>query len=88
MTETASATSTGDPLHETAGGWRGLIDGEALKAAIYPVIGRACLGSSAREWLTLDEAAVLLGRPLEQVERASRGGPFIPAEEVFRQIGD
>jgi hypothetical protein len=79
-----------------------------------------------REWLTLDEAAEVLGRPLEQVERAiragflrvrrkgtrchvtlqacrtflaeeradlraaraSRGGPFIPAEEVFRQIGD
>jgi predicted DNA-binding antitoxin AbrB/MazE fold protein len=35
MIETASATSDGDPLHETAGGWRGLIDGEALKAAIY-----------------------------------------------------
>jgi predicted DNA-binding antitoxin AbrB/MazE fold protein len=35
MIEIASATSDGDPLHETAGGWRGLIDGEALKAAIY-----------------------------------------------------
>jgi len=34
MIETASATAAGDPLHETAGGWRGLIDGEALKAAI------------------------------------------------------
>ena len=33
--ETASATSAGDPLTETAGGWRGLIDAEALKAAIY-----------------------------------------------------
>ena len=33
--ETASATSAGDPLKETAGGWRGLIDAEALKAAIY-----------------------------------------------------
>ncbi len=33
--ETASATSAGDPLRETAGGWRGLIDAEALKAAIY-----------------------------------------------------
>jgi excisionase family DNA binding protein len=79
-----------------------------------------------RELLTLDEAAEVLGRPREHVERviragflrvrrkgtrryvtvqacrtflaeeradldaahASRGGRFIPAEEVFRQIGD
>lgn len=33
--ETASAMSVGDPLRETAGGWRGLIDADALKAAIY-----------------------------------------------------
>ena len=33
--ETALATSAGDLLKETAGGWRGLIDAEALKAAIY-----------------------------------------------------
>ena len=33
--ETASTTSSGDPLRETAGGWRGLIDAEALKEAIY-----------------------------------------------------
>ena len=79
-----------------------------------------------RELLTLDEAAQVLGRPREHVERAirarflrvrrkgtrcyvtvqacrtflaeeradldaahaSRGGQFIPAEDVFRQIGD
>ena len=79
-----------------------------------------------RELLTLDEAAEVLGRPREHVERviragflrvrrkgtrwyvtvqacqaflaeeradlhaahASRGGPFIPAEEVFRQVRD
>ena len=79
-----------------------------------------------RELLTLAEAAEVLGRPLEHVERAirggflrvrrkgtrcyvtvqacrtflaeeradlraahaSRGGPFIPAEDVFRQTGD
>ena len=34
MIETASTTPAGDPLRETAGGWRGLIDAEALKAAI------------------------------------------------------
>ena len=79
-----------------------------------------------RELLTLDEAAEVLGRPREHVERAiragflrvgrkgsrsyvtvqacrtflaeeradleaahaSRGGRLIPAEDVFRQIGD
>jgi hypothetical protein len=79
-----------------------------------------------RELLTLDEAAEVLRRPREHVERAiragflptrrkgtqcyvtvqacraflaeeradleaaraSRGGRFIPAEEVFRQVGD
>ena len=34
MIETASTTPAGDPLRETAGGWLGLIDAEALKAAI------------------------------------------------------
>ena len=29
----AAARSAGDALRETAGGWRGLIDAEALKAA-------------------------------------------------------
>jgi predicted DNA-binding antitoxin AbrB/MazE fold protein len=33
--ETASTTSSGDPLRETAGGWRDLIEAEALKEAIY-----------------------------------------------------
>jgi len=32
--ETSSAASSGDWLRETAGGWRNLIDAEALKAAI------------------------------------------------------
>ena len=34
MIETSSTIPAGDPLRETAGGWRGLIDAEALKAAI------------------------------------------------------
>ena len=33
--DTAPSTPSGDPLSETAGGWRGLIDAEALKEAIY-----------------------------------------------------
>jgi hypothetical protein len=34
--ETASPTTpSGDPLRDTAGGWRGLIDAGALKEAIY-----------------------------------------------------
>jgi predicted DNA-binding antitoxin AbrB/MazE fold protein len=33
--DTGPATPSGDPLHETAGGWRGLIDAEAFKEAIY-----------------------------------------------------
>jgi hypothetical protein len=33
--ETGSTTSSADPLRETAGGWRDLIDAEALKEAIY-----------------------------------------------------
>jgi hypothetical protein len=28
-------TSAGDPVHDTAGGWRGLLDADALKKAIY-----------------------------------------------------
>lgn len=33
--DTGPLTPSGDPLNETAGGWRGLIDAEALKDAIY-----------------------------------------------------
>jgi predicted DNA-binding antitoxin AbrB/MazE fold protein len=33
--ETHAATPSGDPVHETAGGWRGLIDAETFKEAIY-----------------------------------------------------
>ena len=33
--ESGVTPAPGDPLRETAGAWRGLIDGEALKEAIY-----------------------------------------------------
>lgn len=32
---TSPAAPAGDPLRDTAGGWKGLIDAEALKRAIY-----------------------------------------------------
>jgi predicted DNA-binding antitoxin AbrB/MazE fold protein len=33
--ETRAATPSGDPVQDTAGGWRGLIDAETFKEAIY-----------------------------------------------------
>jgi Protein of unknown function DUF104 len=35
LTIDTGPSSSGDPLHETAGGWRGLIDAEAFKEAVY-----------------------------------------------------
>ena len=35
LTIDTGPSASGDPLHETAGGWRDLIDAEALKEAIY-----------------------------------------------------
>jgi predicted DNA-binding antitoxin AbrB/MazE fold protein len=35
LTIETGPASSGDALRDTAGGWRDLIDGEALKAAIY-----------------------------------------------------
>jgi predicted DNA-binding antitoxin AbrB/MazE fold protein len=35
LTIDTGPTSAGDPVHDTAGGWRGLLDADALKEAIY-----------------------------------------------------
>ncbi len=35
ITISTEAASTGDPIRDTAGGWKGLIDADALKRNIY-----------------------------------------------------
>jgi predicted DNA-binding antitoxin AbrB/MazE fold protein len=35
LTIDTGPTSAGDHIHDTAGGWRGLLDADALKEAIY-----------------------------------------------------